>query len=77
MDTVEKTVMMDQTEDLILRSQQADHGLDLHSQDKLELVLVMDRVEGMVSQCFLFDVLITFVSASSASFKHSIIFKYN
>lgn len=74
MDTVEKTVMMDQTEDLILRSQQADLGLDLHSQDKLELVLVMDKVEGMVSQCLLFDVLITFVSAS---FKHSIIFKDN
>lgn len=55
MDTVEKTVMLDQTEDLILRSQQADLGLDLHSQDKLELVLVMDRVEGMVSQCFPFD----------------------
>lgn len=46
MDSVEKTVMMDQTGDLIVRSQQADLGLD-HNQDKLELIPVMDRAEGM------------------------------
>lgn len=53
MDIVEMTAMMDQTGDLTLRSQQSDLGLNPHNQDKLELVLVRDKVGEMVGLNFI------------------------